>query len=140
MWLGFRQCQSFKGSHEGPSRHPSPFLPRSMATMVMMTLLLLCHLLPWRSKSKEVLEEKALVYGLRENPKKSFRFANPGFSFTPDFGYVVLGRENEIELRNPTCKRSRRNKNQLPRRVETRIWKGKRSRKRWRRRRNVGEE
>ncbi|GKU94190.1 hypothetical protein SLEP1_g7717 [Rubroshorea leprosula] len=80
--------------------------------MEMMTLLLLYRLLPWRSKSKsrEVLEEKALVYGSRENPKKSFRFADPGFSFTPDSRYVVLGRESEIELRNPTRKRSRRNK------------------------------
>ncbi|GKV44976.1 hypothetical protein SLEP1_g52112 [Rubroshorea leprosula] len=61
-------------------------------------------------------------------------------SLAPDSGYVVLGRESEIELRNPTRKRSRRNQKPITSEMETRIWKGKRSRKRWRRRRNVGEE
>ncbi|GLT73994.1 hypothetical protein SLA2020_458160 [Shorea laevis] len=62
------------------------------------------------SKSREVLEEKALVYGLRENPKKSFRFADPEFSFALDSGSVVQDRESETESRNPTRKRSRRNR------------------------------
>ncbi|GLT48589.1 hypothetical protein SLA2020_222050 [Shorea laevis] len=81
-----------------------------VAVVVMMTLLLLRRLLLGRSrsrsrsKSKEVLEEKALVYGLRENPKKSFRFADPKFSFAPDSGSVVQDQESEIELRNPTRK------------------------------------
>ncbi|GKV51351.1 hypothetical protein SLEP1_g58018 [Rubroshorea leprosula] len=54
-------------------------------------------------------EKKMLAWEMFQNPKKSFRFADPGFSFAPDSGYIVLGRESEIELRNPTHKRSRRN-------------------------------
>ncbi|KAE8727776.1 RGPR-related, putative isoform 1 [Hibiscus syriacus] len=40
-----------------------------------------------------------LAYGLRENPKKSFRFADPEFSFAPDSGTgsVVQDRERERE-------------------------------------------
>ncbi|XVF10842.1 hypothetical protein REPUB_Repub07fG0218000 [Reevesia pubescens] len=63
-------------------------------------------------KSREVvlLEEKSLVYGLRENPKKSFRFADPEFSFAVDSGSVVQDRESETESRNPTGRRSKRNR------------------------------
>ncbi|OAY60033.1 zinc finger protein ZAT4 [Manihot esculenta] len=58
-------------------------------------------------KNREV-EEKALIYGLRENPKKSFRFADPEFSFAVDAGSVVQDRESETESRNPTRRRSKR--------------------------------
>ncbi|KAJ9147710.1 hypothetical protein P3X46_029836 [Hevea brasiliensis] len=58
-------------------------------------------------KNREV-EEKALVYGLRENPKKSFRFADPEFSFAVDAGSLVQDRESETESRNPTRIRSKR--------------------------------
>ncbi|XWS38578.1 hypothetical protein CRYUN_Cryun19dG0143500 [Craigia yunnanensis] len=61
-------------------------------------------------KSREVVEEKSLVYGLRENPKKSFRFADPEFSFAVDSGSVVQDRESETESRNPTRRRSKRNR------------------------------
>ncbi|XP_022772564.1 zinc finger protein ZAT9-like [Durio zibethinus] len=61
-------------------------------------------------KSREVVEEKSLVYGLRENPKKSFRFADPEFSFAVDSGSVVQDRESESESRNPTRRRSKRNR------------------------------
>ncbi|XP_057977235.1 zinc finger protein ZAT1-like [Malania oleifera] len=54
-------------------------------------------------------EEKALGYGLRENPKRSFRFADPEFSFAVDTGSVVQDRESEAESpRNPTRQRSKR--------------------------------
>ena len=53
-------------------------------------------------------EEKALVYGLRENPKRSFRLADPEFSFAVDAGSVVQDRESETESRNPTRRRSKR--------------------------------
>lgn len=52
--------------------------------------------------------EKSLVYGLRENPKKSFKLADPGFSFAADAGSVVQDRESETESKNPTRKRSKR--------------------------------
>lgn len=55
-------------------------------------------------------EEKALVYGLRENPKKSFRLADPEFSFAVDAGSVVQDRESETESKNPTRRRSKRNR------------------------------
>ncbi|GLU05569.1 hypothetical protein SLE2022_226660 [Rubroshorea leprosula] len=61
------------------------------------------------SKSREV-EEKSLAYGLRENPKRSFRFVDPEFSFAVDSGSVVQDRESETESRNPTRKRSKRNR------------------------------
>ncbi|XP_040989457.1 zinc finger protein ZAT4-like [Juglans microcarpa x Juglans regia] len=57
-------------------------------------------------------EEKALAYGLRENPKKSFRLADPEFSFAVDAGSVVQDRESETELKNPTRQRSKRNRKQ----------------------------
>ncbi|KAK8479178.1 hypothetical protein V6N13_073429 [Hibiscus sabdariffa] len=55
-----------------------------------------------------VLEEKCLVYGLRENPKKSFRYADPEFSFAVDSGSVVQYVESETESGNPTRRRSKR--------------------------------
>ncbi|XVF13390.1 hypothetical protein REPUB_Repub08aG0204100 [Reevesia pubescens] len=65
-----------------------------------------------KEKSREVVvvEEKSLVYGLRENPKKSFRFADPEFSFAVDSGSIVQDRESETESRNPTWRRSKRNR------------------------------
>ena len=60
-------------------------------------------------KNREMVEEKSLAYGLRENPKKSFRLADPEFSFTVDAGSVVVqDRESETESRNPTRRRSKR--------------------------------
>ncbi|KAK3008442.1 hypothetical protein RJ639_014440 [Escallonia herrerae] len=51
-------------------------------------------------------EEKVLIYGLRENPKKSFRLVDPQFL---DAGSVVQDGESEAEsTRNPTRKRSKR--------------------------------
>ncbi|KAA8522221.1 hypothetical protein F0562_012894 [Nyssa sinensis] len=51
-------------------------------------------------------EEKAMVYGLRENPKKSFKLVDPEFL---DAGSVVQDRESETESnRNPTRRRSKR--------------------------------
>ncbi|KAK3039480.1 hypothetical protein RJ639_028062 [Escallonia herrerae] len=51
-------------------------------------------------------EEKVLIYGLRENPKKSFRLVDPQFL---DAGSVVQDRESDAEsTRNPTRKRSKR--------------------------------
>ncbi|KAL2348160.1 hypothetical protein Fmac_002160 [Flemingia macrophylla] len=50
-------------------------------------------------------EERALIYyGLRENPKKCFRLADPEF----DSGSVVQDRESETESKNPTGRRSKR--------------------------------
>ncbi|CAN6580694.1 unnamed protein product [Malus baccata var. baccata] len=54
-------------------------------------------------------EEKGLIYGLRENPKRSFRLADPEFSFV-DAGSVIQDRESETESRNPTRRRSKRNR------------------------------
>lgn len=50
------------------------------------------------------------IYGLRENPKRSFRLVDPEFSFAVDAGSVVLqDRESETESsKNPTRKRSKR--------------------------------
>ncbi|XP_059657558.1 zinc finger protein ZAT9-like [Cornus florida] len=51
-------------------------------------------------------EDKSLAYGLRENPKKSFRVVDPEFL---DAGLVVQDRESETEsTRNPTRQRSKR--------------------------------
>lgn len=49
-------------------------------------------------------DEKSLIYGLRENPKKCFRLADPEF----DTGSVVQDRESETESKNPTRRRSKR--------------------------------
>ncbi|OVA03099.1 zinc finger protein [Macleaya cordata] len=52
-----------------------------------------------------------LYYGLRENPKKSFRLVDPVFSSTMDVGSIVLDRESETEsFKNPTRRRSKRNR------------------------------
>ncbi|KAJ6308732.1 hypothetical protein OIU76_018336 [Salix suchowensis] len=60
-------------------------------------------------KTKEAADEKSLAYGLRENPKKSCRLADPEFSFAVDTGSVVVqDRESETESRNPTRRRSKR--------------------------------
>ena len=62
----------------------------------------------------EAEEDKAnaLAYGLRENPKKSFRLADPEFSFAVDAAgpVVIQDRESETESRNPTRRRSKRNR------------------------------
>lgn len=55
-------------------------------------------------------EEKGLIYGLRENPKKSFKLADPEFSFAVDAGSVIQDRESETESKNPTRRRSKRNR------------------------------
>ncbi|KAE8708312.1 AP2/ERF domain-containing transcription factor [Hibiscus syriacus] len=61
-----------------------------------------------REEKIRVLEDNCLVYRLRENPKKSLRFADPGFSFAVDSGSVVQYAESETESRNPTRRRSKR--------------------------------
>ncbi|KAK7390208.1 hypothetical protein VNO78_25507 [Psophocarpus tetragonolobus] len=55
-------------------------------------------------------QSSSSFYGLRENPKKSFRFADPEFSFAADTGSVILqDRESETESsKNPTKRRSKR--------------------------------
>lgn len=68
------------------------------------------------SERRELLEEKekSLGYGLRENPKRSFRFVDPEFlgggGGGGDSGSVVQDRESDSESRNPTRKRSKRNR------------------------------
>ncbi|KAJ0105777.1 hypothetical protein Patl1_18482 [Pistacia atlantica] len=60
-------------------------------------------------KIGQVAEEKSLGYGLRNNPKRSFRLADPEFSFAVDSGSVVVqDRESETESKNPTRRRSKR--------------------------------
>ncbi|KAF8380504.1 hypothetical protein HHK36_027991 [Tetracentron sinense] len=60
---------------------------------------------------EEEEEEKGLYYGLRENPKRSFRMVDPEFSFAVDAGSVVQDRESETESsKNPTRQRSKRNR------------------------------
>lgn len=61
-------------------------------------------------------QSSSSFYGLRENPKKSFRFADPEFAFAAaDTGSVILqDRESETESsRNPTRRRSKRAWQQL---------------------------
>ncbi|KAF8412983.1 hypothetical protein HHK36_000955 [Tetracentron sinense] len=63
------------------------------------------------SSSGEEDEEKSLYYGLRENPKKSFRIVDPEFSLAVDAESVVQDRESETESsRNPTRRRSKRSR------------------------------
>ncbi|CAL1375843.1 unnamed protein product [Linum trigynum] len=50
------------------------------------------------------------IYGLRENPRKSFRVADPEFSFAGSSS-VVQDRESETESRNPSRRRSKRTRN-----------------------------
>ncbi|XP_042504342.1 zinc finger protein ZAT9-like [Macadamia integrifolia] len=62
-------------------------------------------------EEEEEEEEKALSYGLRENPKKSFRLVDPEFSFAVDAGSVVQDRESETESsKNPSRRRSKRDR------------------------------
>ncbi|KAG5123216.1 hypothetical protein JHK82_029953 [Glycine max] len=57
------------------------------------------------SSSEEAThDEKSLIYGLRENPKKCFRLADPEFNMAS----VVQDRESETESKNPTRRRSER--------------------------------
>lgn len=59
--------------------------------------------------------EKGLVYGLRENPKKSFRLVDPEFLDDPS---VVQDRESETEsTRKPTRRRSKRTRRMLAAKV-----------------------
>ncbi|MCD7446912.1 hypothetical protein HAX54_018883 [Datura stramonium] len=53
---------------------------------------------------EEVLEQKDFYYGLRENPKKSFRMIDPEFL---DGGYVVQDRESETESEKTPSSRRR---------------------------------
>lgn len=55
-------------------------------------------------------QSSSSFYGLRENPKKNFRFADPEFSFAADTGSVILqDRESETESsKNITRRRSKR--------------------------------
>ncbi|XP_054823310.1 zinc finger protein ZAT1-like [Prosopis cineraria] len=53
-------------------------------------------------------DDKALSYGLRENPRRSFRFADPEFAFAVDAGSVVQDRESETESKKSTRRRSKR--------------------------------
>ncbi|KAL7608908.1 hypothetical protein Lser_V15G09650 [Lactuca serriola] len=57
-------------------------------------------------------QEKILMYGLRENPKRSFRVADPEFMDHGGSGFVLQeDRESETEVNrkmNPTRKRSKR--------------------------------
>lgn len=60
--------------------------------------------------------EKGLVYGLRENPKKSFRLVDPQFL---DAASVVQDRESETEsTRKPTRRRSKRTRRMLVAKVD----------------------
>ncbi|XP_028798939.1 zinc finger protein ZAT9-like [Neltuma alba] len=62
------------------------------------------------SEEEEEEDDKALCYGLRENPKRSFRLVDPDFSFPVQSASVVLqDRESETESsKNPTRTRSKR--------------------------------
>ncbi|TKY55453.1 Zinc finger protein ZAT9 [Spatholobus suberectus] len=63
----------------------------------------------YSSSSDSEQEEKALIYGLRENPKKSVKLADPEFPpLAPDTASVVQDRESETESKNPTRQRSKR--------------------------------
>ncbi|KAJ6706146.1 ZINC FINGER PROTEIN ZAT1-RELATED [Salix purpurea] len=53
-------------------------------------------------KNREMAEEKSLAYGLRENPKKSFRLADPEFSFAADTAGSVVVQDRETDLKNPS--------------------------------------
>lgn len=60
-------------------------------------------------EGEEEGKAQALYYGLRENPKKSIRIADPEFSFALDSGSVVQDRESETESsKNPFRRRSKR--------------------------------
>ncbi|KAK4269807.1 hypothetical protein QN277_022916 [Acacia crassicarpa] len=61
------------------------------------------------SSDEEEDDDKALCYGLRENPKRSFRLVDPHFSFPVEAASVILqDRESETESsKNPTRRRSK---------------------------------
>ncbi|CAK8562727.1 unnamed protein product [Lathyrus sativus] len=61
-------------------------------------------------QEEEHEEERTLVsYGLRENPKKSLKTADPGFSFKPDQteSVIVQDRESETESKNNPIRQQR---------------------------------
>ncbi|KAH0643076.1 hypothetical protein KY290_034681 [Solanum tuberosum] len=60
------------------------------------------------NQEDKVVEEKDFNYGLRENPKKSFRMIDPEFL---DDGYVVQHRESETESEKNTENRRRSKRN-----------------------------
>ncbi|KAK9102990.1 hypothetical protein Sjap_020244 [Stephania japonica] len=63
------------------------------------------------SSEEEMKAEMLQSYGLRENPKKSFRLVDPEFSFVDAAGSVVVqDRESETESnsKNPSRRRSKR--------------------------------
>ncbi|KAM1543272.1 hypothetical protein ACFX15_012462 [Malus domestica] len=61
---------------------------------------------------KEEGKEKGLIYGLRENAKRSFRLADLEFSFV-DPGLVIQDNESETESRSLTRRRSKRNQSPM---------------------------
>ncbi|KAL3743283.1 hypothetical protein ACJRO7_018566 [Eucalyptus globulus] len=66
------------------------------------------------SRGDQEIEEKSLIYGLRENPRRSVKCADPEFSFSGGSGFaVVQDRESETESRNPTRRRSKRTRRKL---------------------------
>lgn len=70
------------------------------------------------SSSEEEEDDKGLCYGLRENPKRSFRLVDPEFSFpvVESASVILQDRESETESsKNPTRTRSKRacNNNQF---------------------------
>ncbi|KAK9143031.1 hypothetical protein Syun_012431 [Stephania yunnanensis] len=61
------------------------------------------------SSEEEEIKAAMLSYGLRENPKKSFRLVDPEFSFVDAGSVVVQDRESETESsKNPSRRRSKR--------------------------------
>lgn len=63
------------------------------------------------SSSEDENEQKGASYVLRENPKKSFRLADPEFFDAGSVSVVVQDRESETESsRNPTRRRSKRSR------------------------------
>lgn len=65
------------------------------------------------SSSSQDSDDKALIYALRENPKKSFKLADPEFSFVDTGSVIVQDRESETESKNPTRLRSKRTRTTL---------------------------
>ncbi|XP_022154799.1 zinc finger protein ZAT9 [Momordica charantia] len=62
---------------------------------------------PSSSSYSSSADEKPALYELRENPKRSLRFADPVFAFSHS-EILVQDRESETESKNPTRKRSKR--------------------------------
>ncbi|MED6146378.1 hypothetical protein PIB30_033989 [Stylosanthes scabra] len=91
-----------------PPQPPPPLLPSSESSSSFSSF----------SESEPEDDKAGLVYGLRENPKKSFRVADPEFSSfpappppppLPAAVAVVQDRESETESsKNPTRQRSKR--------------------------------